>query len=924
MKRKRLALAMTFVMLVSLFSLSTLGAFADETESDTPAVAEEEGAAAEAEPAPGGESGDGIVEEEGEQQEAITVTEEADGAQSAAPAEESSEDAAAAVAADEEEPAAGNPPSTVSTVDSRADGITLNLFDYDLTDDPNAGDTWNNWPTSPATGSWPTAGINQDHNLKFFGHGGEPIMNGNCNLYTGEPTARQGIVKQTLGEDGYPVMTDHGGQSLSYLFDTSGGDYKTVYSDVNHLFQLDGQGNYVFDSDNNYAYYDPAQGSGGDFKVYDGTYEVDESVWDGSISGNKMPVGYFPFDDWNENKTDVEPAIEAAARGNEPYNHQHGLTMECDLFIPESGKVDGDDIVFHFSGDDDAWLFIDDVLVMDIGGLHLPLGGDLNLTTGEVTTDSAVPATLWAEGDATVTGTIGTSNTLDAIFAAAGKEWNPAGHHTMKFFYLERGGCYSNLAIATNVWKATGIRFNVEKVWNDEEDHSGDEVMVDLYADGEKVDGKTLTLNDDNGWKDTFNGLPVYNEDGEQIVYTVKEQNVDDYIATYEKGGEVVKEKTYWVPVDAADLEDGETYAITAPDWMAGNATRIFEGTEGLIETNAATDKEQTVPGENQQLVDEEGSYEKVLKNEPTADQLFVATRLESDGQQEGTFWKLSNGSGNLTLVGNYHWWDNSYAYWYTMTATESWDGTNNYQNALKIDPEDGGTAVISAAQYWGNQWGGLDRGQEQFIFLTDQNGTYPSATHPDPIWNRDWCAHVTFWKQVTVEETTPLPDDWTITNTPAGDLTVEKKVVGTDEQKKQAFTFVVKLGDESISGEYGDMTFTSGYAMFTLKDGESITAEDLPTGISYEVIEAAGSNYKAEFTGEKGEIKPKTDAVASFTNTFDKQKEETKPVPPVEPSPKSDGTPGTGDGTLVLLVVMLLLASGGLVALTGRKHSHQ
>ena len=911
MKNRKLALALTLFMLLSLFSVGTFGVFADETAEgieQTPAETAVEETTGEAEGT--GDAATAAPEE--------MPGEEAPAQDSTEPEEETLQlaEEAAAVPAEEEETEAGqtqegNPPATVSTVDSRAEGITLNLFDYDLTDDSNAGDAWNNSPTSQFVNYWPMAGINADHNLKFFGHGGDPALEGNTNRYTGTATARQGIVQPTLGESGYPVMTEFGGQDLSYLFAPESSDYKTAYTDVNHLFQLDGQGNYVFDSDSNYAYYDPAQGSGGDYKVYEGTYNVKETSYDGSDTGNTMPVGYFPFDDWDETKQDVGPAIDAVARGEKPYNHQHGLSMECDFYIPASGKVDGDDLVFHFSGDDDAWLFIDDVLVMDIGGLHLPTGGDVNFTTGEVTTDDAVDVVPY-DRSTVIPQTIGTQNTLSEIFAAADKEWDPSKPHHMKFFYLERGGCYSNLALATNIWKATGMRFSVEKVWADEEDHSGDEVIVDLYADGELVEGKTLTLNDNNNWKDTFNNLPMYNEDGEAITYTVKEENVDDYIASYEKGGEVVKEKTYWVPIDAADLEDGETYAITAPDWQSGNTPRIFEGTDGLIETVDTVIEDQAVPGENQQLVDDEGSYEQVLKNEPSEAQLFTATKLDSDGQQSGTFWQLSNGSGNLALVGHqeWQWWQRTITYWYTMTSKNGWvqEEMSNYHNALTIEPEDDGKAMIYAAQYIDNP---LVRQPDQYLYLNN-------GTHPDPTDHREWSAHVTFWKQVTVEETTLLPDDWTITNSPAGDLTVTKTVKGTDAQKKQAFTFVVKLDDTEISGEFGDMTFSNGIAMFTLKDGESITAEDLPAGVGYEVIEAAGPDYTAEITGDKGTIEAKTDAEAAFTNTF-KEEQKAAPVSPAGTS-APDSKTQTGDPATMALVLLALVISGSLMALMAKR----
>ena len=75
----------------------------------------------------------------------LKTGEEAPAQDSTEPEEETLQlaEEAAAVPAEEEETEAGqtqegNPPATVSTVDSRAEGITLNLFDYDLTDDSNA------------------------------------------------------------------------------------------------------------------------------------------------------------------------------------------------------------------------------------------------------------------------------------------------------------------------------------------------------------------------------------------------------------------------------------------------------------------------------------------------------------------------------------------------------------------------------------------------------------------------------------------------------------------------------------------------------------------------------------------------------------------------------------------------------------------
>ena len=150
------------------------------------------------------------------------------------------------------------------------------------------------------------------------------------------------------------------------------------------------------------------------------------------------------------------------------------------------------------------------------------------------------------------------------------------------------------------------------------------------------------------------------------------------------------------------------------------------------------------------------------------------------------------------------------------------------------------------------------------------------------------------------------------------GEATVRTAFDLSDAQKKQAFTFVVKLDDTEISGEFGDMTFSNGIAMFTLKDGESITAEDLPAGVGYEVIEAAGPDYTAEITGDKGTIEAKTDAEAAFTNTF-KEEQKAAPVSPAGTS-APDSKTQTGDPATMALVLLALVISGSLMALMAKR----
>ena len=97
--------------------------------------------------------------------------------------------------------------------------------------------------------------------------------------------------------------------------------------------------------------------------------------------------------------------------------------------------------------------------------------------------------------------------------------------------------------------------------------------------------------------------------------------------------------------------------------------------------------------------------------------------------------------------------------------------------------------------------------------------------------------------------------------------LTVTKSVRGTGADLSKAFEFTVTLS-ESLTGTYGEMTFTNGAARFTLRNGEKKTATGLPVGVTYTVAEETYANYKCEKSGETG-LTSVEGATASFINTY-------------------------------------------------------
>ncbi len=383
----------------------------------------------------------------------------------------------------------------VTTADNRADGIIIHLFDYGTEGLDHGRSDYRN----PAY-----VGINEGRNLQddilFFSYGtpsGEaenyvPTKNNYSGDYNSDPPVSgnrpvQGIVNNTL-TDGFPTIAGSN-HSLDYLFDMNeviGSDsndpIKIVYEDINHFLQKDATGKYFFDSSDNYAYYNPSQGDRGNFTLYSGTFDIqnDDHHTQGGRPYNPairntdlleneryktelspMKIGFFPFDAFDDSK--VDPNFNATRIENEDgsssdqaiYNHHFGMTMSANFVVPKdangitNGQFNNQDIVFNYSGDDDMWVFVDDKLILDIGGIHEPTAGSINFTQNKVRVQDNAYGTIDG-GD----GNKYTETTVSAMLGISDAEywsWFTGQPHTIKMFYMERGGCYSNLAMDFNL-----------------------------------------------------------------------------------------------------------------------------------------------------------------------------------------------------------------------------------------------------------------------------------------------------------------------------------------------------------------------------------------------------------------------------------------------------------------------------------------
>lgn len=120
-------------------------------------------------------------------------------------------------------------------------------------------------------------------------------------------------------------------------------------------------------------------------------------------------------------------------------NFHFGLSLELDFYLPADKMTnDGDDIIFEFSGDDDLWVFVDDKLVLDVGGLHTRVDGKIDFTNGKTWVSSSRVIT-----NSTTTGDKISDKTADFSISS--------GYHSIKIFYLERASTASNCRFYFNL-----------------------------------------------------------------------------------------------------------------------------------------------------------------------------------------------------------------------------------------------------------------------------------------------------------------------------------------------------------------------------------------------------------------------------------------------------------------------------------------
>lgn len=186
------------------------------------------------------------------------------------------------------------------------------------------------------------------------------------------------------------------------------------------------------------------------------SHNVDSASSPDNVS---TPYGFFPFNETTTSKSAVR------------YNYGYGAKLEIPFTLTSTGTVKDDynneiPIRFYFSGDDDVWVFIDDQLVLDIGGAHARVSGVLefdqrdnkkNTVTSYVSrvknskTDNYGAEDCDENKHETETSItyLGTTETYYKNASVSIPNLS-TGKHTLTIYYMERGMWESNMAVAFN------------------------------------------------------------------------------------------------------------------------------------------------------------------------------------------------------------------------------------------------------------------------------------------------------------------------------------------------------------------------------------------------------------------------------------------------------------------------------------------
>lgn len=251
-----------------------------------------------------------------------------------------------------------------------------------------------------------------------------------------DPNNENVVLPYFSGEEIHPYNTDREIDKNKNLSEY----YNNLQFPFKQTMDKNGVITYSYDSGSDYAvYYDFDNNS---------FYESNQYIQNGTTNDSTAPTkGFYPLNKPGDSR--------------EAVNMGFGTEFTIPFTLSKDGKINGQDITFNFTGDDDVWVFIDDYLVLDMGGAHRMASGTIDFAEKNVTVERAFTPTqsttdAFKDGDTRANQTSTESlKTFADIKTDNGKTFadimaDDSKVHTLKMFYMERGMIDSNMSVSFN------------------------------------------------------------------------------------------------------------------------------------------------------------------------------------------------------------------------------------------------------------------------------------------------------------------------------------------------------------------------------------------------------------------------------------------------------------------------------------------
>lgn len=698
-------------------------------------------------------------------------------------------------------------------------GISLGLHDYDR------------------------KAINNNHALQFMSVG-EP---GTYNRYVGSSKgAYTGIVKTTL-TNGYPAMAaDKGSESLDYLFGGKSDDEAvTNYEPTGGLLALDENGYYGFDADSQYAAYNTTLKK---FKLHD------------QDCGNDASTPCFtPFG----NNTDEN-------------RYSFGMNLGADFYMPKDGKVNNQDMVFDFTGDDDVWVFIDGVLVLDLGGIHQALSGSINFATGDITYDKTQ-----SHGSQP-------ARKIDQAFTDAGRTWDstPYKTHHLSFFYLERGDGGSNCKIKFNLPVKPSKAIDIEKETLGTID-ANKQFQFQLFVDGSKdpYQGKYSVYNaytnqvqfdaqtDNNGVITLTKGqfARVQSDDfTDSTAYRVRELNSSGYIVSA-NGSPMTQQGSG----DSAYAETGSFTVGTTGHVTIVNSNVKPSNNKSIVKTDGIVGDEYTL-----HLTASGDSTSSTVTTATPADIVLVMDKSGSmKGERDSNAKKAANAlAGKLLTSQNSALPESQRVRMAVVTFSTNASLKQNFttdvseiNNAVKGNPT-GGTNWEAALKQ-ANDLQGRSGVKKHIIFLSDGNPTYRTSSYGGSCYSYSysWGGHYTPQPEYTTKATCKAAGYYWWGENPDGG---SDDVYGAGDSDDYGFNYAAALAEANKRGDaalYVVKTSTDANKMTDLaREANAVNGEEFDGTNAENLTKAFDQIYSSITSSAKIKVFSITDTLSQWVDPVD------------------------------------------------------